>query len=286
MKCTACHENEAVCTENCLVIEHSTMEIGFRRQISEKLSGVKTVGLCKKCQKKAAREQVGKSKYGAMIVLTCGMIGFFAGFLFLESLSSQANSESSKGNPNIEMIRILLGVLVAFCLIVGLLLYFVIIPRYLLKKKPFLLFPCASTDQERYVPFKKEYYKDLRSFQSMNRIGLDETSKKLYALIESDQIVIMLAAAVLASEQNSAADLPDDGSTLNRCVNRLLELYRKKPEGYLTTQADEVRAVGKELAEEGGFDLMLQAHKLFAQQNPRMARNLEMVWDGIGGWQG
>lgn len=90
----------------------------------------------------------------------------------------------------------------------------------------------------------------------------------------------MLGAAALS------ADLPDDGSTLNRCVNRLLELYRKKPEGYLTTQAGEVRAVGKELAEEGGFDLMLQAHKLFAQQNPRMARNLEMVWDGIGGWQG
>ncbi len=31
---------------------------------------------------------------------------------------------------------------------------------------------------------------------------------------------------------------------------------------------------------------MLEAHKMFAAERPRMARNLEIIWDGIGTWQG
>jgi hypothetical protein len=31
---------------------------------------------------------------------------------------------------------------------------------------------------------------------------------------------------------------------------------------------------------------MKEAHALFAGERPRMARNLEMVWDGVGTWGG
>lgn len=31
---------------------------------------------------------------------------------------------------------------------------------------------------------------------------------------------------------------------------------------------------------------MKEAHALFAALRPKMARNLEMVWDGIGTWAG
>ena len=47
-----------------------------------------------------------------------------------------------------------------------------------------------------------------------------------------------------------------------------------------------MREVGKKLNEAGGMDLMLKAHAAFASRNGLMARNLEMVWDGIGGWAG
>jgi len=49
---------------------------------------------------------------------------------------------------------------------------------------------------------------------------------------------------------------------------------------------DSVRKIGEEIAEEGGFDLMLHVHSMFAQQRPAFARNLEMMWSGIGEWQG
>ena len=47
-----------------------------------------------------------------------------------------------------------------------------------------------------------------------------------------------------------------------------------------------VRDVGERLDEQGGFSLMKEAHALFAALRPAMARNLEMVWDGIGTWGG
>lgn len=73
---------------------------------------------------------------------------------------------------------------------------------------------------------------------------------------------------------------------LQKCVERLVALYRQAPDGFMRDQAVDVRAIGMLLDETGGMDLMRRAHGLFAQQNPGMARNLEIVWDGIGGWRG
>lgn len=73
---------------------------------------------------------------------------------------------------------------------------------------------------------------------------------------------------------------------LQKCVERLVALYRQAPDGFVRDQAVDVRAIGMLLDETGGMDLMRRAHGLFARQNPGMARNLEIVWDGIGGWMG
>ena len=70
------------------------------------------------------------------------------------------------------------------------------------------------------------------------------------------------------------------------CVRRLLRLYKDHPGGFLTAEAGEVRRIGQALDEMGGMDMMLEAHRRFAEQNRPMARNLEMVWDGIGAWRG
>lgn len=52
--------------------------------------------------------------------------------------------------------------------------------------------------------------------------------------------------------------------------------------------ANRANAIGKKLDAAGGFELTLQAHGVFAAGSPRtgLTSNLEMVWDGIGGWRG
>ena len=75
-------------------------------------------------------------------------------------------------------------------------------------------------------------------------------------------------------------------------VKKLIELYSlsQNGEGFLTDSnaAEPVRAVGKLLDVAGGFQLMLEVHGQFAASYSvyGAARNLEMVWDGIGGWRG
>lgn len=72
-------------------------------------------------------------------------------------------------------------------------------------------------------------------------------------------------------------------------VAALVELYDATGgEGFVTLSpaAEPVRQVGERLDEIGGFELMLEAHGLFAAERPHMGRNLEMVWDRIGSWSG
>jgi HEAT repeat protein len=68
----------------------------------------------------------------------------------------------------------------------------------------------------------------------------------------------------------------------------LVELYDANPAGFLrdAPDAEFVQMVGARLNELGRFPSMLEAHRMFAAERPRMARNLEMVWDGIGTWAG
>ncbi len=76
------------------------------------------------------------------------------------------------------------------------------------------------------------------------------------------------------------------GASLETYVRNLLRLYKNHPAGFLTSEALEVRQIGQALDDMGGMDMMLEAHRLFSEQNRPMARNLEMVWDGIGAWRG
>jgi hypothetical protein len=49
---------------------------------------------------------------------------------------------------------------------------------------------------------------------------------------------------------------------------------------------EQVRKIGEDLNENGGFRLMRQVGERFAARNPQHARLLESVWDGIGSWMG
>jgi hypothetical protein len=59
---------------------------------------------------------------------------------------------------------------------------------------------------------------------------------------------------------------------------------RSGGKGFVTSEP--VQEIGRRLHEHGGFQLMLEAHAAFSRMRPAMARNLEMVWDGVGNWRG
>ena len=74
------------------------------------------------------------------------------------------------------------------------------------------------------------------------------------------------------------------------CVKELIMIYSQNPGGFLmdSPSAEPVKAIGRKLNEAGGMDLMLRAHGIFSSNapGPGLARNLEMVWDGVGSWRG
>jgi len=77
---------------------------------------------------------------------------------------------------------------------------------------------------------------------------------------------------------------------LDGIIDKLIALYDNSPrgEGFITDsiQAKPVREIGQSLFDSGGKELMLTIHSMFKEKRPFVARNLEMVWDGIGTWRG
>jgi hypothetical protein len=70
-------------------------------------------------------------------------------------------------------------------------------------------------------------------------------------------------------------------------VNNLIKLYDSSPKGNgWGFEHPDVVAIGEKLNEIGGMEAMREAHAMFAQRRPGVARNLEHIWDGIGSWQG
>jgi hypothetical protein len=105
-------------------------------------------------------------------------------------------------------------------------------------------------------------------------------------------IIGLVFFAVLVSDLNKIwkGRNSKGGGNLNSLVDQLVALYDKSPrgEGFLTdsVESQPVREIGKKLDELGGKELMLKVHTRFAQKRRAAARNLEMVWDGIGDWRG
>ena len=96
---------------------------------------------------------------------------------------------------------------------------------------------------------------------------------------------------ILYKEINSGKDIDVEVIT-TASIKQLIRLYGSTPkgEGFLagSKAAEQVRMVGELLDKVGGFQLMLAVHKQFATSYYvyGAARNLEMVWNGIGGWKG
>lgn len=91
--------------------------------------------------------------------------------------------------------------------------------------------------------------------------------------------------ASVALRQQGETD-PDDA------VIELLQLYGATREGFYPSRSGvsetRVRDIGRQLDAQGGKELMRDVHSKFARMTntPGGARNLEIMWDGIGSWQG
>ena len=154
-----------------------------------------------------------------------------------------------------------------------------------------------SNTDKIYFPVGEGLYKNKDSFLASGAQLFTDIGTRLYSELISNGVWkdYIAAALILADVQAGTiqmANVPEGEHKmlLTECVQELLRLYRQTPGGFLTDSAaaQPVRVIGKKLDEAGGFELMLQAHELFAANSPGMglARNLEMVWDGIGGWRG
>lgn len=80
-------------------------------------------------------------------------------------------------------------------------------------------------------------------------------------------------------------------ASFEEAIANLISIYHSHPEGFVRGEGGEdereIRQIGDFLNRQGGLELMKDAHAVFARGCARgCSRNLEFMWDGIGGWQG
>ena len=288
MKCCKCNRYDAANTYKCLVVNRKVQY----SQAEESVVGTQEAGLCDKCLRELA---VGQSKYHPLNLVQAILFGIGAAVIGMMLIVKEAHP--------------VLIAAAAAGIILGLIVRRVILPstagkyayRWIGLNSADSLHLNDPGERRILVPVDDKMYKNKKAFDKLNphlSAGMREKVfneainsglwKRLPDVTVMDELRAKQEEAQKEAEKKLRQPLPDasDPDFLSACVERLVLLYQKKPEGYLTRQADEVRAVGRKLAEAGGMDLMLEAHAAFARQNGRMARNLEMVWDGIGGWAG
>ena len=286
MKCCKCNRYDAANTYKCLVVNRKVQY----SQAEESVVGTQEAGLCDKCLRELA---VGQSKYHPLNLVQAILFGIGAAAIGMMLIVKEAHP--------------VLIAAAAAGIILGLIVRRVILPstagkyayRWIGLNSADSLHLNDPGERRILVPVDDKMYKNKKAFDKLNphlSAGMREKVfseainsglwKRLPDVTVMDELRAKQEEAQKEAEKKLRQPLPDasDPDFLSACVERLVLLYQKKPEGYLTRQADEVRAVGRKLAEAGGMDLMLEAHAAFARQNGRMARNLEMVWDGIGGW--
>jgi hypothetical protein len=286
MKCLNCGEREAVYKCNCLKVSHqvSISTILNQRETREQAVGMEEVGICEKCQKKLIWKN--RTSLTPLRIYAIPMLLFVLGMIL--GCAGTFNSANGGGSTALQVI----GIVIALTPCVFVIIYdFFAAPR-ILKKTPYKVFGHIGVDvgtllkegkHDIYVPMGEHYYKDRKDFARVNSFLSDEIQKQIYdKLVVGDQWKLA-AAAPSMGDPNAAGR---GGGLLEDSVRRLIELYLRQPQGFVTSQAGEVREIGRQLDEAGGMEMMLAAHTLFRSYNPGLARNLEMVWDGIGSWRG
>lgn len=126
---------------------------------------------------------------------------------------------------------------------------------------------------------------DSAVIECLSRVLQDE--KNLSEAERKGAIVALIRCGPPRAERTLKPHYEKAGISLGEAVDTLLTLYQDKVGfGKGASAAEPVREVGRKLHELGGFSLMVEVHAVFSRSKPNAARNLEMVWDGVGMWQG
>lgn len=286
MKCLKCGEREAAYQCSCLKVDRqvSISTVLNQRETREHAVGIEKVGICDKCQKKLLwknRTSLAPSKVYLIpfLILALGLFISMSGFF---------NSANGGGSETLQIAGLVIALLPCFFVIIY---DFIVLPAKL-KKTPYKVFGHIDVDvtstykegqYDIYVPLGENFYKDEKDFGRVNRYLSEDIRKQIYEkLVVADQWKQAGVVSAMGDENTSG----QGNNLLEDSVKQLMKLYWQHPQGFLTSQANEVRAIGSRLNEAGGMEMMLAAHTLFRSVNPGMVRNLEMVWDGIGSWRG
>ena len=287
MKCLNCGEREATYQCSCLKVDRrvSISTVLNQRETRERAVGIEKVGICDKCQKKLIRKNRTslaplKIYLIPVLLLVLGIIISMAGFY---------NSANGGGSETMQIAGLVIALPPCFFFVI---IYDSLVLPAKLKKTPYKVFGHIGVDvtstykegqYDIYVPLGENFYKDEKDFGRVNQYLSEDIRKQIYEkLVVADQWKQAGGISAMGDGNTSG----QGNNLLEDSVKQLIKLYWQHPQGFLTSQADEVRAIGSRLNEAGGMEMMLAAHTLFRSVNPGMARNLEMVWDGIGNWRG
>jgi hypothetical protein len=91
------------------------------------------------------------------------------------------------------------------------------------------------------------------------------------------------------------SDVTMENETIIQLTEKLVQLYHEGPKGSAgqpigfykyDENAKPIREIGENLDKIGGIEAMRKVGEKFSRKLPHCARNLDMVWDGIGDWMG
>lgn len=288
-KCSICGSTRDVFPHDYLNVDKNerSIRVGvstIRTSTTETLIGAEHHGICKDCVRKANIEKAKSELY-------------LVGGIAVAAVLIQAGNEAAS-------FIVIALVAAAVAVTIALLIYF-------LYTRPFAIRWSERTalkealqkrmPNRRYIEIREGFYRSERDFLSKNYFATDIGRKLYQTLIATGHWRDLLVAQPEAGTQKakprraapSAVETTPQSETdtlLQRSVQELLRLYRQTPQGFLkdSSAAEPVRAIGRKLDAAGGFQMMLRAHEQFDAANPGngLARNLEIVWDGIGGWRG
>jgi HEAT repeat protein len=155
-----------------------------------------------------------------------------------------------------------------------------------------------STNATAVAAFALARMRDQRAIEPLTNIL--KRWQRLVDLDRSPLAKMALNGGIAKVVLGAPGDLRAEGARLladlmpseTQAVLKLVAIYSESVEGFVRGQGgpqeQELRAIGQNLYDRGGIELMRTVHARFSSQcnAPGAARNLEHMWDGIGAWQG
>ena len=176
MKCFNCGKNEAVFSEDCLVVEHKVSDFMTTRMESERLVGVTRAGLCPRCLNEAAQNCMDLAgppllMKAAGVIFVVGLALFFLG----------DRIDAPMATPKLNLIKVI-GLGLAAVTGLYLLLRNLLAPT-LLKKTPWKVMGRREGAMMKLVPLGEGRYRDYRQFNTYNLYLSKKVSEDIYRQI-------------------------------------------------------------------------------------------------------